>query len=345
MDGPARHDRADRARRAADGAEPRVIVVGSVNVDLIAVVDRLPAPGETVTGAAFAQHHGGKGGNQAVAAARLGARVAFVGAVGGDAFGSAARAALLAEGIDCAELSTLPDLATGVALILVDAGGENVIAVASGANAAVTPTSVTAALARLRPGPTDVVLVGTEIPLDAAGAALAAGRAAGATTLLNPAPATGIDAGLLAAADVVTPNRTEVRQLADATAARPGHARASDETEAWARALLEVGAEGPIVGRAVVVTLGAAGAPVLLRASGSVVATDVAAHRVDAVDTTGAGDTFSGALAVALAGGRDLVDGVRWACAAAALATTRVGAREGMPRHAELDAFLAERGA
>ena len=144
----------------------RVIVVGSVNVDLVATVDHLPAPGETVTGGRFAQHHGGKGGNQAVAAARLGAATSFVGAVGADDYGTAARAALEAEGVDVTELRTLPDQATGVALILVDARGENCIAVAGGANAALEPGHVRESLERLRPAAGDVVLVGHEIPTD-----------------------------------------------------------------------------------------------------------------------------------------------------------------------------------
>jgi ribokinase len=348
----------------AGASDPRVIVVGSVNVDLVVTVDRLPAAGETVTGGAFARHHGGKGGNQAVAAARLGARVAFVGAVGDDAFGAEARAALEAEGVDSRGLVTLHGATTGVALILVDARAENEIAVASGANAEVTADAVHGALARLAPGPGDVVLVGAEIPLAAAAAALAAGRAAGAATVLNPAPAAGIGSRLLGAADVVTPNRTEVRQLAEAVAARTGRARAAGaDAERWARELLADGPEGPGVRRAVVVTLGVAGSLVVERmregmarvsdgtppaaAGGNardkvrIEVTDVAAHHVDAVDSTGAGDTFSGALAAALTEGRSLVDAARWAGAAAALATTRAGAREGMPTRAELDAFLA----
>ncbi len=337
---------------------PRVIVVGSVNVDLVVTVERLPAAGETVTGGTFSRHHGGKGGNQAVAASRLGARVAFVGAVGGDAFGGEARAALEADGVDCTGLLTLAGTATGVALILVDARAENEIAVASGANAALTPDAVRAELARLEPGRGDVILVGTEIPVAAAAAALAAGREAGARTMLNPAPATGIGADVLAAADVITPNRTEVRQLAEALAARSGRARtAGADAERWARELLSDGPEGPGVGAAVVVTLGMAGSLVVERvpAPGEAAAqgiardrggeridvTDVAAHRVGAVDTTGAGDTFSGALAAALAEGRPLADAARWAGAAAALATTRAGARDGMPTRAELDGFLA----
>jgi ribokinase len=362
--------------------DPRVIVVGSVNVDLVVTVDRLPAAGETVTGGTFARHHGGKGGNQAVAAARLGARVSFVGAVGDDAFGAEARSALVAAGIDCAGLVSLPGATTGVALILVDARAENEIAVASGANGEVSASSVREALSRLDPGPGDVVLVGTEIPLAAVGAALGLGREAGAITVLNPAPATGIGSSLLAAADVLTPNRTEVRQLAEAVAARTGRTRAAGaDAERWARELLADGPEGPGVRRAVVVTLGDAGSLVVERVAGDgataagataaegaaaaragaeagaragawagpvehVDVTDVAAHHVRAVDTTGAGDTFSGALAAALAEGRALTDAARWAGAAAALATTRAGAREGMPTRAELEAFLAaeERG-
>jgi ribokinase len=338
----------------------RVIVVGSVNVDLVVTVDRLPGAGETVTGGTFARHHGGKGGNQAVAASRLGASVAFVGAVGDDAFGAEARAALEADGVDCDALATLPGSTTGVALILVDARAENEIAVASGANARVTAEAVAAAFARLAAEPGDVVLVGTEIPLPAVAAALAAGRAAGALTILNPAPATGIGTMLLAAADVITPNRTEVRQLAEAVAARTGRARtAGADAERWARELLADGPEGPGVGRAVVVTLGDAGSLVVERAGAGTTApggggtgapggrepievTDVAAHPVAAVDTTGAGDTFSGALAVAVAEGRSLADAARWAGAAAALATTRAGAREGIPTRGELEAFLAD---
>jgi ribokinase len=319
----------------------RVIVVGSVNVDLVALVDRLPTPGETVTGGRFERHDGGKSGNQAVAAARLGADVAFVGAVGDDAFGAEARAALAAEGVDVRGLATLPGIPTGVALIVVDAAAENTIAVASGANGAVTPAAVTAGLATLAPGPGDIVLVGTEIPVAAGGEALRVARAAGATTVLNPAPATGIGRALLAAADVVTPNRTELRQLAEAAAARTGRPRGA-AVEGWARALLDDGPEGPAVGRAVVVTLGAAGVLVVERAGGRIETTDVPAHVVTAVDTTGAGDTFSGALAAELAAGCGLVDAVRRAAAAAALSTTRAGAREGMPDRPTLEAFLAK---
>ena len=319
--------------------QARVIVVGSVNVDLVAYGELLPSPGETVTGAAFSRHHGGKGANQAVAAARLGATTAFVGAVGDDDFGADARDALAAEGIDLAGLTVIPG-ATGVALILVDARGENLISVASGANAALTPDLVRTTLVDLRPTAADVVLVGHEIPTMAAATALAVGRAAGATTIFNPAPAGGIDRSTFGLADILTPNRGELTTIAAADARRVGRAAAGGgEPESLARTLLEANSEGPGVGRAVVVTLGAAGALVLRPGREAV---DVPAVSVRAIDTVGAGDAFNGALAAGLAAGLDLEAAARRAAAAAAVSTTRAGAREGMPTVAELEGFLAE---
>ena len=316
----------------------RVVVVGSVNVDLVARGDRLPSPGETVTGAAFSRHHGGKGGNQAVAAARLGGATAFVGAVGDDDLGEDARAALATEGIDLGGLSVVPG-PTGVALILVDARGENVISVASGANAAVTPDLVRAALAELRPTAGDVVLVGHEIPTAAARIALAVASEAGATTILNPAPAGGIDRSIFGMADILTPNRGELASIAEEDARRVGRtARARGEPEALGRSLLESSSEGPGVPQAVVVTLGAAGALVLRLAREAV---ELPTPAVTAIDTVGAGDAFNGALAAGLAAGLNLDEAARRAVAAAALSTTRAGAREGMPTAAELDRFLA----
>lgn len=300
----------------------RVIVVGSVNVDLVAVVDHLPAPGETVIGGRFEQHHGGKGGNQAVAAARLGASVAFIGAVGEDAFGSDARAALEREGIDLSGLSTLPGAPTGVALILVDRDGENSIAVAGGANAALTSVGVRAALKRLAVTAGDVVLVGHEIRTGAAHEALRLGRLARATTILNPAPATGLEAPTLALADILTPNRGE---LADLVGDGP--------TGPAAKRLL--GADPGT--RAVLVSLGADGATLVTGRK----STKIPARPVTAIDTVGAGDTLNGALAAGLAAGLSLDIAARRAVTAAGLAVSRAGAREGMPTAAELDAALA----
>jgi ribokinase len=317
----------------------RVIVVGSVNIDLVATVERLPAAGETVTGGRFGRHHGGKGGNQAVAAARLGAPTVFIGAVGGDDLGADAPAALAAEGVDVGLLRTIAGEPTGVALILVDARGENLIAVASGANAAVTAEMIEDAFASLVPGVRDVVLVGHEVPTAAARAALAAGRAAGATTVLNPAPATGLDRSVFGLADVVVPNRTELGQLLATEARRIGRPTAgADRPDVGARTLLEPNAEGEGVGSAVLVTLGAGGAVLVRRGAEPL---DIAPPRVAAVDTVGAGDALCGALAAALASGATLEEAARRAVVAGSLATTRPGARGGMPTLAELERALA----
>ena len=209
----------------------RIVVVGSVNVDLVIRGERLPLPGETVAGGTFERHHGGKGGNQAVAAARLGRPVLFVGAVGDDDFGTAARAALAAEGVDVSLVETLDDTATGVALILVDHRGENLISVASGANAALEPGSIGPAFDRIGVHAGDVVLVCHELPTATVREALRAGHAAGARTVFNPAPADGIDRTVLSAADVISPNRGELLVLAATEArqsGRSGNAHAVD---------------------------------------------------------------------------------------------------------------------
>lgn len=326
---------------AGAGPAGRVIVVGSVNVDLVCRVDRLPSPGETVTGGTFERHHGGKGGNQAVAAARLGAATAFIGAVGADALGAEARAALVGELVDVSELAELSDRPTGVALIVVDAKGENQIAVASGANGAIGRDAVVGALERLAPRPGDVVLVSCEIPGAAIRAALAVGRSAGAATVLNPAPATGVDRAMFGLADVVTPNRGELAAIAGAESRRIGRPYpAPDDVERQARGLLETNAEGDGVGLGVVVTLGPAGVLAVLRSDGRIEAIDVPAVSVTVVDTTGAGDALAGALAVGLAEGRSPEAAVRRAVVVAGLSTARLGARDGMPNRAELEAAL-----
>jgi ribokinase len=317
----------------------RVIVIGSVNIDLVATVDRLPLPGETVGGATFARHPGGKGGNQATAAARLGARVAFVGAVGEDLLAGEARDALVAEGVDVAELASVAG-PTGVALILVDRRGENMIAVAPGANATVTNEMGIAALERLGCGPGDVVLVSHEIPTPAVFAVLRAARRSGATTILNPAPARGLDRSLLEWTDIAVPNRLELIELFAAEDRRTGamgsaHVKDPAEQAAW---LLEP--RGHQVGPepAVVVTLGDRGALIVRRETSPI---PIEAPAVQAVDTVGAGDTFVGALAASIAAGSELDAAVRRAVVAASLSTTRAGARGGMPTAPELEAALA----
>ena len=306
-----------------------VIVIGSINADLVVSVDRLPAAGETVVGGRFSRHGGGKGANQAVAAARLGAKVTMVGAVGDDPFGEEAVTLLRDEGVDIASVAWLGATETGVALITVDAAGENQIAVASGANARLDGTAVeglvaAAVAAGSPPGDAGadsrrpVILLGHEVP-ETAG--LAAARAAGgATIVLNPAPARRLPDELLAQRPILTPNASEASDLSD-----------EREPEA-AAAALAVRSDAPVL-----VTLGARG--VLLWAGGS--GELLAAPAVDAVDTTGAGDAFNGALAAELAAGRDVREAARFAVVAAALSTRAAGARAGMPRRGEVEAALA----
>jgi ribokinase len=314
----------------------RVIVVGSLNVDLVVTADRLPAPGETVTGGRFDRHQGGKGGNQAVAAARLGASVAFVGAVGGDAFGADASSALTDEGVETSELRTLPAEATGVAMILVAAAGDNLIAVASGANALVTATDVRDALERLAPGPGDVVLVGHEIPTAAGREALVIAAARGSTSIFNPAPADGLDRATLGLATVITPNRGELATLVELDARRAGRYRSAADIAAAARSLTEPSSEGEGPA-AILVSLGPAGALLVRRHAPPL---EIPAPEVQVADTVGAGDALNGALAALLAAGRSLEDAAREAVIAASLSTARAGAREGMPTRPELDAAL-----
>lgn len=302
-------------------AMARVVVVGSVNVDLVVSVRRLPRAGETVAGGTFARHGGGKGANQAVAAARLGAEVAFVGAVGVDEMGEEALAELGREGVDTSHVGRLDGVATGVAAIVVDAVGENQIAVASGANAAIDAGAVERALASLlAPAggrPPGVVLLSNEVPEAVVAAAIDRARAAGWGVVFNPAPARPLRTSLDGV--VLTPNADEARELAGV-----------GDVEAAARAL------AGRTGAPVLVTLGGEGA--LLLDAGD--AQRLPAPPVSVVDTTGAGDTVNGALAAELAAGRPFADAVRFALAAAGLSTTAAGARTGMPRRDDVLASL-----
>jgi len=297
---------------------PRIVVVGSINLDLVTLAPRSPAPGETLSGERFLTSHGGKGANQAVAAARLGAEVALVGALGRDAFGDELHAALAAEHIALEHVARLDGLASGTASISV-AGGENSIIVVPGANAGVTPAQVEAARGLVARA--DAVLVQLEIPLDAVAATLRLAAREQIPVILNPAPAQKLPAEWLPLCRALTPNQHE---LARALGLDP----ALDFRELMSRAPCPV-----------VLTRGAEGA--WYRDAGGVVPRHVAGFAVDVVDTTGAGDTFNAALAVHLATG--LPEAVRRANAAAALAVTRLGARAGMPTAAALDAFLAQR--
>lgn len=320
----------------------RVLVVGSVNVDLVVQGDRLPAPGETVLGGTFSRFHGGKGGNQAVASARLGVPVMLVAALGDDEFGATARAALAREGIGTDVLVTLDHTATGVALILVDGKAENMISVAPGANAGLTAAHVRQALGRLAPHQGDVVLVTHEIQTDAAREALRIGREGGAWTVFNPAPAGGLDRSVLSLADVLVPNRGELARLVADDAKRSArNGGAPEDPLRAAKLLLEVTGDATSGTQALLVTLGASGAVLVRR---DVHQIEIKSPRVKAVDATGAGDALNGALAAALAVGLDLEMACRRAVVAATLSVTRAGAREGMPSGTELNDKLIELG-
>jgi ribokinase len=286
----------------------RVVVVGSANVDLVWHGQRLPAPGETVTDGEFVQVLGGKGANQAAAAAALGAEVHFVGCVGDDDHGRMARADLEARGVECSELATAVDVPTGVAVITVDARGENAIAVAPGANRLV---EADAAARMIRAG--DVVLASLEIPVETVEAAVAAALACGAPVIVNPAPPRP-GCGSVCAGAILTPNEHECVQLGG---------------------IERLVAAAP----AVIVTRGAAGA-VLHRAGRAPL--EEAAFAVDAVDTTGAGDAFNGALAWAIDRGEPIESALRLASAAGALSTRAVGARTALPTADEVYALLTD---
>ncbi len=280
-----------------------VVVVGSANLDLVATVDRLPGPGETVPGTSYAEYPGGKGLNQAVAASRAGASVAFVGAVGHDAAGDGLLAVMQADRIDTDGV-TRADAPSGTALIFVSASAENSIVVVAGANDTVEVVEVPA---------TRVVLAQLEVPVAAIEQAFRAAKAMGATTVLNPAPVKPVPDSLLTLCDVLTPNEHEVELLGGVDRLR------------------SLGAV------AVIVTRGAEGAD-LHSADGC---THVDPFPVTPVDTTGAGDCFSGALCARIAAGDELPDAMRFAAAAAALSTTVAGAVPSMPTRDAIDARLS----
>jgi ribokinase len=298
----------------------RVAVVGSLNMDLVARAPRLPHPGETLAGHAFAQVAGGKGGNQAVAAARLGAQVAMIGCVGADPNGAQLRAGLETEGIDCGAVATSETASTGVALIIVDDGSQNAIVIVAGSNGEVTPQTIAQHEAVLAAA--DVVVCQLETPPDAVRAALAAARRLGRTVILNPAPATGpLPADWLPLIDYLIPNELEAATLTGLPVNSPADAAQAAE------ALRDAGA------RNVLVTLGAQGVYAALEGAG---ASHYPAPQVRAVDTTAAGDTFIGGLAAQLAEGAPVDAAIRFAQRAAALSVTRAGAQPSIPHRAEL---------
>jgi ribokinase len=307
----------------------RLVVLGSLNIDLVTPVERLPRPGETLVGGDLAMFEGGKGANQACAIGRLGGAVTMIGQVGADAFGTSLRDSLRAAGVDTSGIG-ISTRATGSACISVLPDGENAILISPGANATL---SHEIALERLRSGaPYDFLLGQLETPMTSIVAAFAEARRSGAITILDPAPVQPLPAELIPNIDFITPNQIEAAALLGDTEDR---IRSFDDARAAADGLLGAGYGG------VVLKLGELGCYVATAQwSGA-----VPGFKVAAVDTTGAGDTFNAAFAVSLAEGADIMGAAVFANAAAALSVTRPGAQNSIPARAEVESLLAARSA
>ena len=298
-----------------------IVVFGSVNIDLVSKVERFPHPGETVAGADHVVAAGGKGANQALAARRMGAEVAFIGAVGTDRFADLALAHLHADGVHLDHVVTV-DGVTGTAFITVDAAGENQIVLSPGANAHVKASALEDVVA----GPGDSLIVQGEVSMTETEKALVWAKGRGLTRIFNLAPARPVSARLLSLVDILIVNEEELRQVAQRSGV---HGGASDVVEKLATDL----------GLGVVVTLGPQGA--MAHVDGQ--AARCPGFPVDAVDTTGAGDAFVGAFAAALDAGLRLEIAVRQGCAAGALACLKQGAQPSLPRRDDVEALLEER--
>ncbi len=305
---------------------PKVTVIGSVNTDLVIKAPKLPDPGETILGGSFAVIPGGKGANQAVAAARLGAQVIMLGSVGDDTFGERLRAGLAADGIDVAPVRVARGVASGVALITVDQQGRNTIVVASGANMQLTIADVDAVEDAI--STSQVVMLQLEVPLDVVVHAAQLARSKGVTVVLDPAPARPLPPTLYQSVSVIHPNELEAQILTGVPVPDEHGARLA------AARLLQMGCSAAII------KLGARGVFVATASS----AESVPGIPVDVVDTTAAGDAFAGALAVALGESRTLSEAARFANVVAALKVTRLGAQPSMPTRNDVVAFARTRG-
>jgi len=300
----------------------KVVVVGSLNMDLVTRASRLPRAGETLIGQSFSTVPGGKGANQAVASARLGAEVAMIGCVGTDAYGSQLRDALRVEGIDYGAVSTVAG-SSGVALIVVDDSSQNAIVIVAGSNGELTPASLQASDAVLQAA--DVIVCQLEVPMETVGHALKRGRELGKTVILNPAPVSGpLPTEWYASIDYLIPNESEATALSGVTVDSLDSARLA------ATELIKAGA-----GK-VIITLGAQG---VLFADGHGFE-HLVAPKVKAVDTTAAGDTFVGGFAAALASGKSEAEAIRFGQVAAALSVTRDGAQPSIPTLHDVQGFV-----
>jgi ribokinase len=306
-----------------------ILVVGSLNMDLVVQMPAIPRPGETLLGGRFATFPGGKGANQAVAAARLGAQVTLVGRVGNDGFGKELLQVIYAEGIETKYVGIDPNNTTGVALITVDAKGENSISVASGANFTLTVDEVKSAWEQV--GPVDMLVMPLETPMDTIRIAARLAKASGVRVILNPAPAQELDVELLRSVDVIVPNESEAEHLT-------GKPIRGQEDALQAGVILM----GRGV-RSVVLTLGEKGALIIEGRPDQPEHHYLPAYQLQTVDTTAAGDCFVGALATRLGEGFTLHEAAAFATAAAAISITRQGAQPSLPKRDEVDKFLQER--
>ena len=308
------------------GAAADIVVLGSLNADLVQTVERVPRPGETLRGGNLETFAGGKGANQAFAAGRMGARTAMIGQVGDDSLGKLLLDSLRSAGVDTAAVG-LADRPTGAATILVLPSGENLIVISPGANATLSPKLAVARLADLDGA--GFLLCQLETPIETVEKALAFAKEKGVTTILDPAPARTLSRDVLGNVDLLTPNETEALTLLGAAADK---IETIEQAEAAAKQLLALG-----VGT-VVLKLGPQGCLV----AGDGFCEAIAGFSVEAVDTTAAGDTFNGALAVGLVEGKVLPEAARFANAAAALSTTRAGAQPSMPSREEVERLLRD---
>ncbi|AUV04308.1 ribokinase [Phytobacter ursingii] len=304
----------------------KLVVLGSINADHILNLDSFPTPGETVTGTQYQIAFGGKGANQAVAAGRSGADIAFIACTGDDDTGERVRQQLISDNIDMAPVSVIANESTGVALIFVNGEGENVIGIHAGANAALSPALVDAQRERIAQA--SALLMQLESPVESVLAAARIAHENQTIVALNPAPARELSDELLALVDIITPNETEAEKLT-------GINVASDEDAA--RAAQALHAKGIDT---VIITLGSRGVWASVNGDGR----RVPGFKVKAIDTIAAGDTFNGALMTALLENRALDEAIRFAHAAAAIAVTRKGAQPSVPWRNEIDDFLAKQG-
>ncbi|RDU97447.1 ribokinase [Trinickia dinghuensis] len=303
---------------AVEQQSGRVTVVGSLNMDLVIRAPRLPSAGETLAGRSFDHVPGGKGGNQAVAAARLGAQVAMIGCVGDDDNGKQLVAGLHRDGIDCNGVATDAALPTGVAMIVVDDAGQNAIVIVAGSNGALMPAAIAEQEAAIAQA--DVLVCQLEVPGETVLAAMQKAHALGRTVVFNPAPVTGpLSREWLESSDFVIPNEIEASVLSGVAVDSPESARRA------AKVLQQGGA------RNVIITLGKRGVLVLAEGEGEEAGKHYLPAEVEAIDTTAAGDTFVGGFCAALAAKRPLDEAVRFGQAAAALSVTRAGAQTSIP--------------